>query len=491
MGKRYIIALDEGTTSARTILYDVKTNKIVAKSQQSFAQYYPKNGWVEQNADEIWESQKKTLDDIMSQVAPQDVYGIGITNQRETVVAWDRLTGTPICNAIVWQCRRTSRLIDKLPLGIKRKIKTRTGLIPNAYFSASKMKWIIDNIPLAKKLINKNQLCMGTIDSYLAFKLTGRHVTDTTNASRTMLFNINTLTWDNELLEYFKIPLECLPEVIDSNAEVGICTEYNIPLAGIIGDQQSSLVGQACFKKGMAKATYGTGCFVLLNTGTELVKTNNLLTTIGYTINGKTTYALEGSIYSACNSIDWLKDKLKLFKDYREIDKCCYELDSNDGVYFVPAFTGLGAPYWNDNSKGTIVGMTLATDNRHIIRACLESIAYSTCAVTKEIVKKGINIKELHVDGGGSKNNFLLQFQADMLQRNILKSSVSESTAMGAVYMVGINNKIFTLPTIEKQYKISATFTPIKSLSERNKLYHNWEKAVKTTLFEGKLRNEK
>ena len=454
-------------------------------------QYYPKNSWVEQDAEEIWSCQKKTLDDIISQIKPDEVYGIGITNQRETVVAWDKLTGKPIYNAIVWQCRRTSKFIDKLPLGIKRKIKTRTGLIPNAYFSASKMKWIIDNVPLAKKLINKNQLCMGTVDSFLAFKLTGKHITDTTNASRTMLFNINTLTWDQDLLNYFKIPQSILPQIIDSNAEVGNCTEYNIPLCGIIGDQQSSLVGQACFKKGMAKATYGTGCFVLLNTGNEIVKTNHLLTTVGYTVNGKTTYALEGSIYSACNAIDWLKDKLKLFKEYDEIDAACNQLSSNEGVYFVPAFTGLGAPYWNDYSKGTIVGMTLATDYRHIIRACLESIAYSTCAVSKEIVKKGINLKELHVDGGGSNNNFLLQFQSDMLQRNILRSAVSESTAMGAVYMVGLNKKIFNIPTIEKQYKIASTFTPSKSLAERNKLYSSWEKAIKTTIFEGKQRYDK
>ena len=486
MEKRYIIALDEGTTSVRSILYDTKTKKIIAKSQLPFAQLYPKEGWVEQNPEEIWKCQKSTLDEVLKNIKAEDVYGIGITNQRETVVAWDRTTGKPIYNAIVWQCRRTSRMIEKLPLGIKRKIKSRTGLIPNAYFSATKMKWIIDNVPLAKKLMSKGQLCFGTIDSYLAFKLTGKFVTDTSNASRTMLFNINTLKWDKDLLEFFKIPVECLPEIVDSNAEVGNCTEYNIPLCGIIGDQQSSLVGQACLKKGMAKATYGTGCFILLNTGSELVNTNKLLTTVGYTINGKTSYALEGSIYSACNAIDWLKEKLQLFNDYSEVDKMCYELKSNEGVYFVPAFTGLGAPYWSDCSKSTIVGATLATDKRHIVRACLESIAYNTLAVTKEMAKKGINVKELHVDGGGSKNEFLLQFQSDVLQRNILKSAVSESTAMGAVFMVGLNKKLFTMPLIEKQYETSSIYKPCITLSERNKLYTNWEKAISTSIFGGK-----
>lgn len=491
MEKRYIIALDEGTTSARTILYDTKLNKIIAKSQQSFEQYYPSDGWVEQNATQIWECQKRTLDDIVSQVNADEVYGIGITNQRETVIAWDRHTGKPISNAIVWQDRRTSKMIDKLPLGIKRKIKARTGLIPNAYFSASKMKWIIENVPTAKKLIAKNQLCLGTVDSYLSYMLTGEFVTDTTNASRTMLYNINDMAWDKELCEYFKIPTECLPKVVDSNALVGMCKGYGIPLCGIIGDQQSSLVGQACLKKGMAKATYGTGCFVLLNTGAELKKTNNLLTTIGYTINGKTSYALEGSIYSACNAIDWLKEKLKAFSNYKDIDKMCNDIPHTDGVYFVPAFTGLGAPYWNDSARGTIVGMTLATDCRHIVRACMESIAYSVCAVAKEMAKNGLAIKELHVDGGGSKNNFLLQFQSDILQRNILRSAISESTAMGAIFMVGLNNKIYTLQSIEKQYQIASTYSPSISLAERNKLYGKWEKTIKTVIFEGRQNYEK
>jgi len=491
MNKKYIIGIDAGTTSVRTILYDTVKNEIVYKSQLSFKQYYPKNGWVEQDANEIWSCQKKTLDDTLNQISSSEVFGIGITNQRETVVAWDRSTGKPIYNAIVWQCRRTSKMVEKLPLYIKKKIKAKTGLIPNAYFSATKIKWILDNVPSAKKLLAKNQLCFGTIDSYLAFKLTGKFVTDTTNASRTMLFNIHTMQWDDELLEYFKIPLDSLPKIIDSNFEVGNCVDYNIPLCGIIGDQQSSLVGQACLKKGTAKATYGTGCFILLNIGKDIVKTKDLLCTVAYTINGKTTYALEGSIYSACNSIDWLKNNLQLFNDYSEIDKMCNSLNSNDDVYFVPAFTGLGAPYWDDNSKGTLLGLTLAHDKRHIVRATLESIAYNTYSVIKEIIKKGINVKELHVDGGGSKNQFLLQFQSNILQRNIIKSKVSESTAMGAIYMVGINKKIFTLKQIENNYKQEKIYTPALTLSERNKLYKGWEIAIKTTKYNGRIKNEK
>ena len=491
MDKRYIIGIDAGTTSVRSVLYDTVKNEIIYKSQLPFKQYYPKNGWVEQDANEIWQCQKKTLDDVIKQVPTGSVYGIGITNQRETIVAWDRLTGKPIYKAIVWQCRRTSKMIDKLPLLIKRKIKSKTGLIPNAYFSATKIKWIIDNIPTAKKLLAKHQLCFGTIDSYLAFKLTGKFVTDTTNASRTMLYNIHELKWDDDLLEYFKIPLDSLPEVVDSNCMVGNCIDYNIPLCGIIGDQQSSLVGQACFKKGTAKATYGTGCFVLLNVGKEPVKTKDLLCTVAYTINGKTNYALEGSIYSACNSIDWLKNNLQLFDDYGEIDTMCNEIESNDGVYFVPAFTGLGAPYWDDYSKGTVLGLTLAHDKRHVVRAILESIAFNTYAVVKEIVKKGINVKELHVDGGGSKNKFLLQFQANIIQRNIIKSAISESTAMGAIYMVGLNQKIFNLTELERNYKYEKIYNPALTLSERNKLYKGWQLAVKSTKYDGRIRNEK
>lgn len=487
MEKRYIIGLDEGTTSARAVLFDLKLNKIISSYKEVINQYYPNPGWVEQNPEEIWKAQKKVLDTLLIDINPNQVIGIGITNQRETIIAWNKKTGKPIYNAIVWQCRRTSKMIERLPSDIKRKIKTKTGLIPNAYFSASKIKWIIDNVKEAKDLAKNGQLCIGTIDSFLAYKLTGKHITDTTNASRTMLFNIRTMSWDEDLLNYFKIPESCLPKIVDSNTEVGICKEYGFPLCGIIGDQQSSLLGQACIKKGTAKATYGTGAFILLNTGNKIVKTPKMICTVGYTINGKTTYALEGSVYSACQSVDWLKNNLGLYEDVKDTAKMCESVESTGGVYFVPAFTGLGAPYWNDNTKGMIVGMNLSTNKNHLVRACIESIAYNTFAVIKEMASKNIPIKELHVDGGGSKNSFLLQFQADMLQRNVLKSKETESTALGAIYLVGLCKKIFNMQYIEENYQIDHTHTPMKTLSERNNLYKQWDNAIYTTSYYGKI----
>lgn len=483
MEKRYILSLDEGTTSCRTIVYDIVTKQIVSKVQKTFPQYYPKPGWVEQDANEIWQTQKSTLDDALKTINPNEVIGIGITNQRETIIAWDRLTGEPVHKAIVWQCRRTSSDIDNIPTQTKTKIKNKTGLIPNAYFSASKIKWLFDNVPIVQELSNQNRLCIGTVDSFIAYKLTGKFVTDTTNASRTMLFNINTLCWDNDLLEYFGIPKTCLPTVVDSNCNVGDCINYPFPLCGIIGDQQGSLVGQACIRKGMAKATYGTGCFILLNIGSEVVKTKNMLCTVGYTINGKTTYALEGSVYSACNAIDWLKTNMDMYEDIQETANICNSIKSTDNVYFVPAFTGLGAPYWNDNAKGTILGLTLGTTKKHIVRACIESIAYNTYSVIEEMTNSDkISIKELHVDGGGSKNTFLLQFQADILQKSILKSQFAESTAMGAVYMVGLSQKLFSLKTIEENYQIHSFYTPTKSKKEREQLLTGWNNAVKTAI---------
>ena len=483
MEKRYIVSIDEGTTSCRTIIYDTKTRQIINKVQKTFPQYYPMPGWVEQDANEIWNTQKATLDEALKSINPNEVIGIGITNQRETIVAWDKLTGKPVYRAIVWQCRRTSGVIEKIPTQIKNKIKNKTGLIPNAYFSASKIKWLFDNVPEIQKLSDKNRLCIGTIDSFLAFKLTGKFVTDTTNASRTMLFNINTLKWDDDLLNFFGVPKDCLPTVVDSNYDLGMCLNYPFPLCGIIGDQQASLVGQSCIRKGMAKATYGTGCFILLNVGSEVVKTNKMLCTIGYTINGKTTYALEGSVYSACNAIDWLKTNMDMYEDIKDTANICNKVKSTDGVYFVPAFTGLGAPYWNDNAKGTILGLTLGTTKNHIVRACIESIAYNTYSVIDEMTNSdNVKIKELHVDGGGSKNVFLLQFQADILQKSILKSQFAESTAMGAVYMVGLSQKIFTLKTIEENYRIDSFYTPTKSKLEREQLLTGWNNAVKTAI---------
>ncbi|MBE5734920.1 MAG: glycerol kinase GlpK [Clostridiales bacterium] len=488
MEKRYIIALDEGTTSLRSILYDTKTNEIVHTEQMPFKQFYPKTGWVEQDATEIWNSQKKTLDDLLqnAKISQNEILGIGITNQRETVVAWDKTTGNPIYRAIVWQCRRTAKYIESLPKNIVRKIKNKTGLIADAYFSASKMKWIIDNVPKAKELLDKKQLCIGTIDSYLAFKLTGKFVTDTTNASRTMLFNIDNLDWDSDLLNYFNIPRHALADVVSCNDVIGKCLDYNFELCGIIGDQQASLFGQACLRKGMTKATYGTGCFILMNTGEERVKSKTTLCTIGYTINGRTIYALEGSVFSACNAINWLKYNLNLYDDVRETSDICNSIPDNDGVYFVPAFTGLGAPYWDSFAKGSITGMTLATNKAHIIRACIESIAYNTYSIIRTMADRTISVKELHVDGGGSKNEFLLQFQSNMIQRNVIKSYQVESTALGAIYMVALAKKIMTMQDITKLYKVKNIYKPAITRYNRDNLFTKWEDAVATTLYHAK-----
>ncbi len=493
MEKRYIIALDEGTTSVRSVIYDTITNQIIGTSQYPFKQFYPKSSWVEQDANEIWKLQKQTLDRVITEnkISVDEIIGLGITNQRETVVAWDKKSGEPICNAIVWQCKRTSKFINSLPVSIKRKIKDKTGLIADAYFSASKMKWIIDNVPKAKKLLEEENLCLGTIDSWLAYKLTGKFVTDTTNASRTMLFNIKTMTWDNELLDYFNIPRHALAEVVSCNTDIGQCLDYPFHLCGIIGDQQSSMFGQACFTKGMTKTTYGTGCFILMNIGTERIKSKDTLCTVAYTLDNKTNYALEGSVFSACNAIDWVKNNLELYESVEELADICASIPDNDDVYFVPAFTGLGAPYWDGFSKGTITGMTLATNKKHIIRACIESIAYNTYAIIKSMSNKTIPIKEIHVDGGGSKNTFLLQFQADILQRNVLKSMQSESTALGAIYMAGISQNIFTLKDITKLYKVKNTYSPKITRYQRDTLFKKWENAVKITKYDSKKRREK
>ena len=498
MEKKYIIALDEGTTSLRSILYNIKTNDIVSIVQFPFRQYYPKTGWVEQDASEIWNLQEQSLRNLITQakIDPNEVIGLGITNQRETVVAWDRRTGEPITRAIVWQCRRTSPMIAKLPKNIVRKIKSKTGLIANSYFSASKMRWIMENVPMAKKLAKEKNLCLGTIDSYLAYRLTGKFVTDTTNASRTMLYNISELKWDKELLAYFKIPEHCLAQVVDSNAEVGQCLDYPFSLCGMIGDQQSSLFGQACNKKGMIKATYGTGCFILMNTGTQRMRNKGMLCTIASTIDGVTNYALEGSVFSACNAIDWLGNNLNLYEEVKDTSSICRSLDSNDDVYFVPAFTGLGAPYWNCFTRGTITGLTLSSTKAHIIRACIESLAYNTYAIvkamsTKSMSKKSINIQELHVDGGGSKNEFLLQFQADMLQHSVLKSMESESTALGAIFMVALCKKVYTLKDISNIYKVKQTYTPSITKHTRDQLFNKWENAVKTAIYDSNRRRIK
>lgn len=475
---RYIIGLDEGTTSARTVLFDIKTSKIVKTANKKFPQYFPKPGWVEQNPSEIAQAQFESLKEVMEGVNPKDVIGIGITNQRETVVAWNKETGEPVYNAIVWQCRRTSRRIERLGVNAKRIIKHRTGLIPDAYFSASKMEWILDNVPLAKKLAKDDKLCFGNINTYLAYLLTGEFVTDTTNASRTMLFNINTLQWDDVLLKLFKIPKSTLPQIVSCDHIVGKCKDfYDIPLCAMIGDQQSSLFGQGCIAEGTSKTTYGTGSFTLVNTGSKIVKSSRLLSTVGFTIGKKTYYAIEGSVYAACSAIEWLKNDLKLYESYDELDKLALSLNGNDGVYFVPAFTGLGAPYWNSDAKTTIVGLTYGCTKAHIARSILESMAYNTKAILDEI--KNIKIHDLKVDGGGTKNKFLTQYLADITRKNVMLGLSCEATALGAIYMAGLATKTFTLTDIKNMYKIEKEFTPEINEKEAKQNYLKWKKAVK------------
>lgn len=483
--KRYVIGLDEGTTSCRSVLYDIKTNSILNIVGAPFKQYYPKLGWVEQDAEEIWASQYFTFKKVLSEskIKPEEVLGIGITNQRETVVAFDKTTGKPIAPAIVWQCRRTKKYIESLPKEMVAKIKEKTGLIADAYFSASKIKWIIDNVPKAKTLIKQHNLCIGTIDSYLSFKLTGKFYTDTTNASRTMLFNIHDMCWDDELLEFFGIPKEILPTVVDCNHIVGNLIDFpEIPLCAMIGDQQSSLFGQSCLQKGQAKATYGTGCFVLLNSGKNPANVDKMLTTVAYTINGKTNYALEGSVFSACNTINWMQKNLNLFEKAQGTEKMALSVPDTDGVYFVPAFTGLGAPYWNSNAKGTIIGLTLNTKKEHIVRAGLESMAYNVKAILDEMKLGKQSVSELRVDGGGSRNNFLLQFQANMINKPVIRTNNTEATAMGAIYMVLIATNTATLNDIENMFYSNKTFNSEINSSTRQKLYSSWDKAVKRTL---------
>lgn len=478
---KYIIGLDEGTTSARSVLFDVKAKKIITTSNHKFKQYFPKPGWVEQDPKEILDAQFASLKEVLNGINPKDVIGIGITNQRETVVAWDKTTGEPVYNAIVWQCRRTSKRIERLSSHLKRVVKNRTGLIPDAYFSASKMEWILNNVPKAKALAKDGNLCFGNINTYLAYIMTGEFVTDTTNASRTMLFNINTLEWDPVLLKLFKIPKNTLPKVVSCDHIVGKCKDFfDIPLCAMIGDQQSSLFGQSCVTEGSSKTTYGTGSFTLVNTGDKIVNENKLLSTIAYTIGSKTKYAIEGSVYSACSAIEWLKSDLKLFDSYDEIDDLACKLQSNDGVYFVPAFTGLGAPYWNSNAKTAIVGLTYGCDKSHIARSILESMAYNTRDILERL--KGIKIHELKVDGGGTKNKFLTQYLADITGKNVLLGLSSEATAMGAIYMAGIATKTFTITDIKNMYKIKEEFSPKMDEKLANEYYKKWKKTVNLSL---------
>ena len=496
--EKYILALDQGTTSSRSVVFDKKGN-IVSVAQKEFTQYFPKPGWVEHDPLEIWSSQASTAAEATTKkgIYGADIAAIGITNQRETVVVWDRKTGKPVYNAIVWQDKRTSNYCDELKSQGKSKlIREKTGLVIDSYFSGTKVKWILDNVEGARKKAEAGDLIMGTIDSWLIWNMTKGelHITDVTNASRTLLFNINTLEWDDELLELFNIPKSMLPQVKQSSEIYG-STNPNffaskIPIAGIAGDQQAALFGQMCTKPGMVKNTYGTGCFMLMNIGEKpIVSENNLLTTVAWSINGKTHYALEGSIFIAGAVVQWLRDSLKIIKKSEDVEKLAASVDSTEGVYLVPAFAGLGAPYWNQHAKGSIFGLTRGSMDAHIARAALESIAFQTMDVLKAMeADSKISIKELRVDGGATVNNLLMQFQADVLNTSTVRPKVIETTVMGAAYLAGLAVGFWeSLEEIQEIWQIDANFDPTTERKEIEQNIKGWYRAIDAVEYWSKL----
>ncbi|OCL26866.1 glycerol kinase [Orenia metallireducens] len=492
--KEYILSIDQGTTSSRAIIFN-KDSEIVSVAQKEFKQFYPKPGWVEHDPHEIWVSVMSVLSEALTKadIKPTQIAGIGITNQRETTVVWDAESGKPIHNAIVWQDRRTAAICDELKdKGLEDTIRSKTGLVVDAYFSGTKVKWILDNVEGAKEKAEAGKLRFGTIDSWLIWKLTGGevHVTDYTNASRTLIYNIYDLKWDEELLEILDIPKSILPEVKSSSEVYGQTVAYhffgqNVPIAGIAGDQQAATFGQGCYEKGMAKNTYGTGCFMLMNTGTEAVPSENgLLTTIAWGLDGEVNYALEGSIFIAGAAVQWLRDEVKLIEEAPDSEYFATKVDSTDGVYVVPAFAGLGAPYWDMYARGAIVGLTRGSSKEHIIRATLESLAYQTRDVlTAMEADSGLELKDLKVDGGAVANNFLMQFQADILGSNVERPVVAETTALGAAYLAGLavgywENKEEVLT----KRKVDRVFTPEMNEDKKEELYAGWQKAVKRAM---------
>ena len=490
--KKFIVAIDQGTTSSRAILFNT-SGVPEYSSQKEFNQYFPKDGWVEHNPNEIWSTTKKVLKDAInkSKKLKGKILTIGITNQRETTILWDRTNGKPVYNAIVWQDRRTSNFCEKLR---KRKKETliynKTGLLIDPYFSATKVKWIIENVPQAKKLLKRKQLLFGTVDTFLLWRLTNKvdHATDATNASRTMLYNISTNKWDDQILSLFKIPKHILPTVKDCSDDFGYTdpsiTDESYPITGMIGDQQSATVGQCCFGAGSLKSTYGTGAFVLLNTGNKKIfSKNKLLTTIGYRLNGKNTYALEGSIFIAGAGVQWLRDKLKLINKASETEKIVKALKSNHGVYLVPAFTGLGAPYWDANSRGLLCGLTRDTGPKEIIRAVIESVAYQTYDLFEAMRNDGLRPKVVKVDGGMVNNNWFTQYLADIVDVKIHRPKVNETTALGAAFMAGLKIGVYkSLKDISNRWKIDRSFSPKMKSSKRKKLLKGWSQAIKKTL---------
>jgi len=482
---KYILAFDQGTTSSRAIIFE-HSGAIKATAQKEFKQYFPQPGWVEHDANEIWATQSGVAAEVMSKAGldPKDVAAIGITNQRETAVVWNRETGEPIAHAIVWQDRRTAGFCDQMKRdGLEGTIQKKTGLVIDAYFSGSKVRWLLDNVSGARALADQGKLAFGTVDSWLIWKLTAGkvHVTDPSNASRTMLYNIHTKDWDDELLKILNVPRSMLPRVGESSEVYGKSEHFGIPIAGIGGDQQAALFGQACHKPGMVKNTYGTGCFMLMNTGEAAMPSkNNLLTTVGWGLNGKTIYALEGSVFIAGAVVQWLRDGLGIIKHSADVEKLANSVPDNGGVYLVPAFAGLGAPHWDQYARGSISGLTRGSTAGHIARAALEGIAFQVADILSAMeADAGIKLQELRVDGGASANNMLMQFQADLLGVRVVRPAVQETTALGAAYLAGLAVGFWrNQEEIGKQWKVDHTFEPAMKSDKRDKLRASWNKAL-------------
>lgn len=492
--EKYILSLDQGTTSSRAILFN-KKGEIVHTAQKEFTQHFPKPGWVEHNANEIWGSILSVIAGVFSEsgIKPEQIAGIGITNQRETTVVWDKETGAPIYNAIVWQSRQTSEICDDLKAkGYNGLFREKTGLLIDAYFSGTKVKWILDHVEGAREKAEQGKLLFGTIDTWLIWKLSGgkAHVTDYSNASRTLMFNIYELKWDEELLNILGVPKAMLPEVKPSSEVYAKTIDYHffgkeVPIAGAAGDQQAALFGQACFEKGMAKNTYGTGCFMLMNTGEKAVQSEHgLLTTIAWGLEGKIEYALEGSIFVAGSAIQWLRDGLRMLKDAKDSESYAKKVDSTDGVYVVPAFVGLGTPYWDSDVRGAVFGVTRGTSKEHFIRATLEALAYQTKDVLSAMeADSGIELKTLRADGGAVKNNFLMEFQSDILDVPVERPVINETTALGAAYLAGLAVGFWkSQEEIAEQWAIDQSYHPSMDDQVRENLYQGWKKAVKAAI---------
>jgi len=492
--KRFIVAIDQGTTSSRAILFNI-SGVPEYSSQKEFNQYFPKDGWVEHNPNEIWSTTKKVLKDVInkSKKLKGKILTIGITNQRETTILWDKKTGKPIYNAIVWQDRRTAEFCKKFKTNNREKIINRkTGLLIDPYFSATKIKWILDNVPKAKKLAKNNNLLFGTVDTFLLWKLTkGKlHATDATNACRTMLFNISTNKWDMDILKSLKIPKNILPQVKDSSDDFGLTDKSIIgksyPINGVVGDQQAATIGQSCFTKGSVKSTYGTGAFILMNTGNKKIYSKNrLLTTVCYRLNDKSTYALEGSIFIAGAGVQWARDKMKLIKKASETEKVVKSLKSNSGVYLVPAFVGLGAPYWDSKARGVLSGLTSNAGPKEIIRAIIESTAYQSYDLFNALKNDGLKPKIIKIDGGMVKNNWFSQFLSNVLNIKVYRSQIEETTGLGAAFMAGLQIGVFkSLNDISKRWKLNRKFIPKIKSSERLNLLKGWSQAMRRTLIQ-------